>query len=113
LGNRGIDEEDLAVLLGCSPEQIFRLALCRRPDIRTFRQDVERVAAYVGANALRLAEMLREVDAWTALQETTADSTLQPGSGLLMAARDREEPAEEADSDVPGTASDEKRDKDA
>lgn len=97
---RGMDDDALASWLGCPRDQIHRLALCRRPDCdsMTFRHDVEHVASYVGANAVRLAEMVREVDAWSGLRAGhTSDESVD--AGLLMAARDREEPVGSADTE--------------
>lgn len=83
-------EEALAEFLDCPPDQLPRLALCRRPDPagRDFRSEVERIAAHVGARAERLARLMREVEAARALRQADRPET-QNGRGMLLAARDR------------------------
>ena len=87
----GMNETDLATLLDCAPAALPRLALCRLPDPSTaqFRLDVERIAAYSGVNSLRLANLLRDVDATTALRRLTQGQMQTPDQGFLLAARDR------------------------
>ncbi len=82
----GLDDADLASYLGCSTEDMTRLAFCRRPvaDAMTFRREVEQIAAYAFIRAERLAELLREVDS---LEMLGRSATTRPG--FLMAARDR------------------------
>lgn len=84
-----LGEEALAEFLGCPPEQLPRLALCRRPDPDTpeFRREVERIAEHVGARAPRLAQLLREVASLHALRR--ADTRSRGSTGALLAARDR------------------------
>jgi hypothetical protein len=99
---RGMTDEQLATFLGCAPGVLSELGLCRRPDptASTFRADVERVAAYVGAASEQLARLLREVDSVAALRRAPAATA---DRGALLAARDR----------LDGTArADERRDDD-
>lgn len=85
----GMDEEKLAAFLGGAPDDLPRLALCRRPAPdaapAVFRAGVERIAAYAGVRAPALAALLREVDAVGALRGAGGDAA----PGTLMAARDR------------------------
>jgi hypothetical protein len=89
----GMDDNALAAYLGCPPDRLSRLALCRRPDPGStgFRNDTQRVAAYAGANPLRLGTLLRAVESAEALR---GDGD---ASGALLAARD----AEPEDGDEP------------
>jgi hypothetical protein len=85
----GYDEAGLAVWLGCSPVALARLALCRRPDGESamFSDEVQRIAAFAGANATRLANLLRTVE--------NAEAMRTPAADALIAAHDRERPAAE------------------
>ena len=83
---QGIGDDELAAFLGCPPDALPGLALCRKPDTRgaDFRAEVEAIAAYAGVNRIRLAELFCEVAAVTALRRANPD----PGAGFLLAARD-------------------------
>ncbi len=76
--------------LECRPDRRNQLALCRvpDPDEDSFAADVQKVGKFVGCNADRLVQMLREVGAFDALREGTGGAS---GAGLLMAARDRKD----------------------
>ncbi len=86
-----LDEQGLALALGCSLDTLSQLRLCRRPhpDPASFRADIDRIAARFAVRATVLAEAVRRADALAGLRHTATD-----GRGLLMAARDRgaEEP---------------------
>lgn len=92
----GDDEARLAAWLGCSPVALARLALCRRPDGESamFSDEVQRIAAFAGANAARLANLLRSVE--------NAEAMRTPDAAALMAAQDRERPPAD---DAPTAAS--------
>lgn len=84
---------ELAKHLGCEFDRYQQLALCLRPPGAdpTFRQRVEKIAEHAGANAIKLIQLLREVETRIALRESDSGAR-------LMAARHR--PAEaEADAD--------------
>lgn len=87
----GLDEEQLASFLECPPEQLARLALCRRPLTSSprFAQEVQSIAAYAGANPFRVAALLRRVETTEAL------AAAAPVAAFFAAARDRA-PAEQA-----------------
>jgi hypothetical protein len=92
----GFSEVDLAAWLGCAPERLPGLALCRRPALRGpgFRRDVQKISDYVGIRPERLAELLREVDAVDAFRHSSLSSRAPRSRGMLLAARDRiEDPA--------------------
>lgn len=95
----GLNLEDLARYLGCVPDLLPRLALCRRPDASAlrFRAEVETIAERFGLKAENLAQVVRAADAFR---------QLSPGMGAfvpgqLMAARDRESPQEETEDPEP------------
>jgi len=95
-----LTEADLAAWLGCQPDGLVTLALCRRPEISasSFRAEVEKVAARAGAKPERVAEALREVEAIMAFRRARQ---VQNG-GMLLAARDRVDDAPECpDGDKP------------
>jgi hypothetical protein len=56
-----IDEAGLAAALGCNPEALTALRLCRapRPDRVGFREDVDQIAAHFGLDADRLTAVVR------------------------------------------------------
>ncbi len=58
----GMDEDDLARFLACSPVRLNALALCRRPDPTApdFSQAVSAIAAFIGCDASRLAAVLHD-----------------------------------------------------
>lgn len=89
----GFDDARLAAWLECRSEALSRLGLCRRPDGETamFVEDVQRIAAFAGASAARLASLLRAVE--------NAEAMRGRGAETLMAAHDRERPAA---GDAPG-----------
>lgn len=92
--SEGMNDENLARFLGCAPEALDPIRLCRRPagEAPRFRDDVLRIAQHFGLHADRLAGILRRVDALAALRPGGA-----PPGGELRAARDREPDAEESE----------------
>jgi hypothetical protein len=58
----GMDEDELARFLACSPVRLNALALCRRPDPAApdFGQAVSAIAAFIGCDAARLEALLRD-----------------------------------------------------
>ena len=86
-----LDEEGLAKFLHCSSEALVRMALCRQPEMTstTFRADVEQIAAYCGADAQRVAELVRQTDAVRSLRGVPAPVPMSTPAGMMVAARDR------------------------
>jgi len=80
-----ITPEMLAEELGISLRSLDRLALCLRPRPDTFAADVRTIAAHVGAEVGRLANVLRRADAVAAIRAGGGASA----RGVLMAARKR------------------------
>jgi hypothetical protein len=83
----GLCDAELARFLGCPLEALPGLALCRRPDTEGegFRAEVERIAAYAGADPFRLAQLFCDV----ATAEALSGARPAAGQGFLMAARER------------------------
>jgi len=83
-----LDDTGLAQALGCRPETLTGIRLCRapRPDPAGFREDVCQVAERFGLDAGRLRDVVREAEALRRLREGAAGPP-----GFLMAARDRPE----------------------
>ena len=103
---RGVQESDLARFLGCEPEVLPKLGLCRRPDpdSTTFQSDVHRIANAFGISPNILVQLIREADSLNVLGMDVPVARLNPLEGLLMAARDKElvelqsnEPSDEQD----------------
>jgi len=90
--HRGIDETNLACFLGCLPELLPKVALCRRPDPDSprFQSDVHRIADAFGLQADRLVQLVREVDVLKTLGEAAPTAEEAESRGLLLAARDLE-----------------------
>lgn len=83
----GLDDEQLAALLGCEPAALSRLALCERPrPAPHFREDVERIATYIHADLMQLAMLIRAAESREALSKRLGET-----SPALLAARDYEE----------------------
>ncbi|HZT42270.1 MAG TPA: hypothetical protein VFA07_08770 [Chthonomonadaceae bacterium] len=86
-----IDDTLLAAFLACTPDDLPRLALCRRPGTlgqEEFHADVTQIAAHFGLHADRLAGLLRRVDF---LEEARRPHAAPEEQALLLAARDAEE----------------------
>lgn len=83
-----MDDKALAKWLGCKPDGLERLALCRCPSdsTSTFQSDVERIATFSSCSAERLLRLLREVAAITSLAQASNEFSTET---MLMAARDR------------------------
>jgi hypothetical protein len=84
-----LDEGGLATVLDCSIDTLNRLRLCRRPRPAgaEFQADLTGIAARFGLKADTLAQIVRRADVLVALRRGSASE-----SGLLAAARDRDEP---------------------
>ncbi len=96
----GLNDEQLAALLGCDTSVLHRLALCERPrPAPHYREDVERIAEYIRADMLQLARVIRAAETREAL--SSQPGTFRPG---LLAARDNDESEESQD---PQTGTDE------
>ena len=92
----GLNDEQLAALLGCELAALPRLALCERPrSTPHFREDVERIASYIHADMLQLAMVIRAAETREALSSRPATS--RPA---LLAARDNDESEESQDPDA-------------
>ena len=89
--SESIDEAGLAAALGCDPEALTAIRLCRapRPDRFGFREDVDQIAGRFGLDADRLAAVVRRGEAIRRLRPAAPG-----GHGFLAAARDGETPPE-------------------
>lgn len=85
-----LSQEELARQLGCLPDMLPRLALCRRPDQARFRDDIRTIASRFAIRPDRLANLVRAAEAYQASQSRHKDISV----GELLAARDRNEVAE-------------------
>jgi hypothetical protein len=70
------NEQELARDLSCAPEDLPRLALCRRPSgtSEDFMDDVERLARRFHLKSERLVALIRQTEAIEALQTYMARS---------------------------------------
>lgn len=90
----GLTDDQLAAHLGCPAGNLTMLRLCRapRPDPDGFRADVERIAERFGADAGRLATVVRQVEGVVRLR---AAGTVTAEAGFFLAARDGDPPGDE------------------
>ncbi|MFL5758159.1 MAG: hypothetical protein ACJ789_00390 [Thermomicrobiales bacterium] len=102
----GIDNTAVARFLHVGEEQLLHLALCSRPRVELFNEDIESIADHLSIEQRPLLELVRHVEALESFQYAS-----QAGSSQwLAAARDiAEEPTSAYDVDVEG-AEDEKHD---
>jgi hypothetical protein len=92
----GLDDQQLATVLGCELEAIPRLALCERPrPAPHFREDVEHIAAYIHADMLQLAMVIRAAESREALSHR-----YEAARPTLLAARDQDESEEPQAPDI-------------
>ena len=84
-----LDDAGLADALGCRREDLVMVRLCRAPraELPEFWEDVRCVAGRFGLDAERLAEAVKRGRVVLRLQAAP------PGTGGLMAARDRHDEA--------------------
>ena len=83
----GLDDQQVATMLGCEPEALLQLALCEWPrPAPHFREDVERIANYIHADMIQLAMLIRAAESREALHQPS--SAIPPA---LLAARDNED----------------------
>jgi hypothetical protein len=83
-----LDAAGLAAALGCSPEVLPKLKLCRPPRAERFWDDVSGIAAHFGLDADRLAAVVRRGQVLAKLREFSSPNS------TLLAARDREKEPE-------------------
>jgi hypothetical protein len=111
-----LDEIELSNRLSVDVAQMPRLALCKRPlpEGKEFTTQVKQLAAYVGANEIALAQMIRQVitlEQFNALPDIDAGhhekQTPAFSSGLLAAARDREDRSDNSTSEESADNNDE------
>jgi hypothetical protein len=87
-----IDDTKLAAALGCTPESLVLVRLCRAPELARFMEDIDRIATKFNLNADALAQAVRGGQAILHL--------LQIGSsnqGTLLAARDNATPGSQSE----------------
>lgn len=93
----GLDDQQIAAMLGCELAAIPRLALCERPrPAQHFREDVKRIAAYIHADWRQLMMLIRAVESREALSHRPG--TIPP---TLLAARDHDESEEPEEPEEP------------
>lgn len=82
--------EEVASGIGCSSENIPRLALCKIPSgeaAEHFSADIRQISEYVGCDAGQLANLVREFQAINAMR--CYDPEDSHHDTMLMAARDK------------------------
>ena len=112
-----LSEQELANLLEISTEKLSTLALCKSPQSSKpdFANQVKQIASYVGVDTIRLANLIRQVEAIEVIKnlpgKVTCQETVNNQStkefGWLSAARDRIQSQED-----PHITSDKQKNKD-
>lgn len=83
----GLDDNQLAASLGCEPDVLLCLRLCRAPAAdATFQRDIETIVNRFGVRREALIEAVRRGQV---ISQMRGDTPSQ--QGFLMAARDAEE----------------------
>jgi hypothetical protein len=85
----GLTHETLLAELGCSPEVLQWLSLCRRPEGERFAEHVLTIAKRFGVDPRRLATVIRHVEVMDALAPQQDGGGAARRGSLLLAARDR------------------------
>ncbi len=81
--------EELAAELGCTPEVLRWLSLCRRPEGDQLTEQVREIVERFAVDAHRLITVLRRVDVLDALSIRPAGEAGNDEGSLVLAARDR------------------------
>lgn len=82
----GLDDNQLAASLGCGPDVLLRLRLCRAPAAdATFQRDIEAIVNRFGVRRDALIEAVRRGQIISKMR-----GDLPSQQGFLMAARDAE-----------------------
>lgn len=92
-----LNAPDLARYLGCNLETLTRLALCRRPtsgDPNEFKSDIRKISQHFDIDANKLAALVRYVDTMKSFSESPQLTEDVSEQGILLTARDQEEPSE-------------------
>lgn len=89
--SESLDDAGLATALGCSPETLTMLRLCRSPRHDSFKADIDSIAARFQVDAGILADAVRRGQAIAVMQARQPEQT----GGMLLAARDDDRPPEE------------------
>jgi hypothetical protein len=101
---------EVAQNLGCTPDTLTRLALCRRPDSNDphkFKADVERIADHFNLDSIKLANLVRYVETMQNLSQSPELADTVVDQGMLLTARDEDLPSEPERPDT-GSSEDEK-----
>jgi hypothetical protein len=88
-----VDDRALAEQLGVSTEMLVRLALCKRPKSESsqFAEQLRQIASFTHMDPGRLAMLLRHIESLEQFSQLPDGRQAPVGSGLLAAARDRDE----------------------
>lgn len=98
----GVSHEELSRILQLSPDDYLRLGLCLAPDtdVLDFAYRIRNIAEYIDLDAGQLAQLVRLVAIHNrqATPNTAKIIPLDPvnSSGILMAAREKNDPDPEA-----------------
>jgi hypothetical protein len=93
----GLSWADLAAELGCPQDCLDRVACCRPPREGRFTEDADAIAEHCGVDPGCLLGLLRRLRVLDAFAHRATDASVAPDatsadtSGMLLAARDREE----------------------
>ena len=109
-----VSETKLIDILNTTPDMLYRLALCKRPNSNRpeFLKEIHQLSDYASIDPIRLANLIRQVEALDAfrtmpipLETQTNSQMFSVSSGVLAAARDRDEKDDSAPSS-PGASED-------
>ncbi|ADO69631.1 hypothetical protein [Stigmatella aurantiaca] len=81
--------EALAAELGCTPETLQWLSLCRNPSGDRFAEHLFEISKRFAVDSQKLAAVVRRVEVMKALSMRNKDTGQPDGKAMLLAARDR------------------------
>jgi len=105
----------LARYLECNLETLTRLALCRRPtsdDPSRFKSDIKQISQHFNIDADKLASLVRYADTMKGFTESPQLTEQISEHGVLLTARDQEEPSEENEGEEEKESEEEKKEND-
>ena len=84
-------EDDLVQTLAVTRQNFVRLCLCRKPntDPAHFRQELEQISRFCGADVMGLAELIRYVESAESLKRLQPAPPESNESSMLLAAREK------------------------
>ncbi|NMO17426.1 helix-turn-helix domain-containing protein [Pyxidicoccus fallax] len=85
----GRTQEELAKELGCTPDVLHWLSLCRRPEGQDFDEQASAIAKRFAVDLVSLVQVLRHVEVMETLSRQVGNGDTLEEQPMQSAARDR------------------------